>query len=183
MISRKDRKLMEAFEEKYTPQELLTAIQQIKAKGNLASFPLIDTESGQNDSVGTSLPEAILLYIKKLEGYRLRLREIHWSTTRKAEHELSDDLMSDLTDYEDSIAEEAMGIFGVRVKVGDIVPEIPEGKELKSILASLTNDTLTLLASLEPEEGKTNIPSGGIPSILEDIIHDLNKSKYLETLS
>ena len=181
MISNKDRRLLEAFEEKYTPQELLTAIQEIKTKGSLAGSPAIVVDS--NNTVGTSLPEAILLYIKKLEGYRIRLREIHWSAESKSRHELSDSLMSMLADYEDSIAEEAMGIFGVRVKVGDIVPAMPEGRDLKSILKSLTDDTLTLLASLEPSEGEPTIPSGGIPSVLEDIIHDLNKSKYLETLS
>lgn len=181
MISNKDRRLLEAFEEKYTPQELLTAIQEIKTKEKLVDSPDIAADS--NNTVGTSLPEAILLYIKKLEGYRIRLREIHWSTENKSKHELSDNLMSMLADYEDSIAEEAMGIFGIRVKVGDIVPEIPEGRDIKSILTSVTNDTLTLLASLEPSEGETSIPSGGIPSILEDILHDLNKSKYLETLS
>ena len=181
MISNKDRRLLEAFEEKYTPQELLTAIQEIKTKGNLVGSPAIAVDS--NTTVGTSLPEAILLYIKKLEGYRIRLREIHWSAENKSKHELSDSLMSMLADYEDSIAEEAMGIFGVRVKVGDIVPAMPEGRDLKSILKSLTDDTLTLLASLEPSEGEPTIPSGGIPSVLEDIIHDLNKSKYLETLS
>ena len=181
MISNKDRRLLEAFEEKYTPQELLTAIQEIKTKGKLVDSPAIAADS--NNTVGTSLPESILFYIKKLEGYRIRLREIHWSTENKSKHELSDNLMSMLADYEDSIAEEAMGIFGIRVKVGDIVPEIPEGRDIKSILTSVTNDTLTLLASLEPSEGETSIPSGGIPSILEDILHDLNKSKYLETLS
>ena len=181
MISNKDRRLLEAFEEKYTPQELLTAIQEIKTKGNLVDSHAIAADS--NNTVGTSLPEAILLYIKKLEGYRIRLREIHWSTENKSKHELSDNLMSMLADYEDSIAEEAMGIFGIRVKVGDIVPEIPEGRDIKSILTSVTNDTLTLLASLEPSEGETSTLSGGIPSILEDILHDLNKSKYLETLS
>ena len=181
MISNKDRRLLEAFEEKYTPQELLTAIQEIKTKGSLSGSPAFVVDS--NNTVGTSIPEAILLYIKKLEGYRIRLREIHWSTENKSKHELSDNLMSMLADYEDSIAEEAMGIFGIRVKVGDIVPEIPEGRDIKSILTSVTNDTLTLLASLEPSEGETSIPSGGIPSILEDILHDLNKSKYLETLS
>lgn len=179
MISRRDKRLMEAFEGKYTPQELLSAIQQIK--GNLAGVPVDAPMEDESESI--SIPEAILLYIKKLEGYRIRLREIHWSAKSKAEHELSDDLMSDLVDYEDSIAEEAMGIFGVRVKVGDIIPELPKEQDLKSVLNALTNDTLTLLASLEPEAGKTSIPSGGIPSILEDIIHDLNKSKYLETLS
>ena len=181
MISNKDRRLLEAFEEKYTPQELLTAIQEIKTKGNLVDSHAIAADS--NNTVGTSLPEAILLYIKKLEGYRIRLREIHWSTENKSKHELSDNLMSMLADYEDSIAEEAMGIFGIRVKVGDIVPEIPAGRDIKPILTSLTNDTLTLLASLEPSEGETSTLSGGIPSILEDIMHDLNKSKYLETLS
>lgn len=181
MISRKDRKLMEAFEQKYTPQELMNTIQVIK--GNLSdgqpSAIVIE-----EPTVGTSIPEAILLYIKQLEGYRIRLREIHWAATRKAEHELSDDLMTDLVDYEDSIAEEAMGLFGVRIKVGDIVPEMPSGKTIKELLTNLTANTLTLLASFEGEtEGKVGLPGGGIPSILEDILHDLNKSKYLETLS
>ena len=91
MISNKDRRLLEAFEEKYTPQELLTAIQEIKTKGNLIGSPAIVVDS--NNTVGTSLPEAILLYIKKLEGYRIRLREIHWSAESKSRHELSDSLM------------------------------------------------------------------------------------------
>ena len=87
--------------------------------------------------------------------------------------------MSELTDYEDSIAEESMGIFGIRIKVGDIVPVMPEAVDTKTLLVNLNSDTLTLLASLENEDSIF----GGIPSILEDILHDVNSSRYLETLS
>ena len=167
----RDRKLMEEFEQKYTPQQLMNAIHAIK--GNLSNEQLTGEELDTSD-VGTSIPEAILLYIRKLEGYRIRLRELHWSAAKKSEHELTDTLMSELTDYEDSIAEESMGIFGVRIKVGDIVPVMP-----KPLLVNLNSDTLTLLASLENEDSIF----GGIPSILEDILHDVNSSRYLETLS
>ena len=172
----RDRKLMEEFEQKYTPQQLMNAMQAIK--GNLSNGQLTDEELDTSD-VGTSIPEAILLYIRKLEGYRIRLRELHWSAVKKSEHELTDTLMSELTDYEDSIAEESMGIFGVRIKVGDIVPVMPKSVDTKTLLVNLNSDTLTLLASLENEDSIF----GGIPSILEDILHDVNSSRYLETLS
>ena len=87
----RDRKLMEEFEQKYTPQQLMNAIQAIK--GNLSNGQLSDEELDTSD-VGTSIPEAILLYIRKLEGYRIRLRELHWSAAKKSEHELTDTLMS-----------------------------------------------------------------------------------------
>ena len=88
--------------------------------------------------------------------------------------------MSSLTDYEDSIAEDAMGAFGFRIKVGDIVPVMPEELELNSLLPSLTNLTISLKQKLE----KSTISSefSGIISILDDMIHDLNKGKYLETI-
>ena len=66
----RDRKLMEEFEQKYTPQQLMNAIQAIK--GNLSNGQLSDEELDTSD-VGTSIPEAILLYIRKLEGYRITL--------------------------------------------------------------------------------------------------------------
>lgn len=174
VISYKDKMLLEEFEEKYTPQELLQTIEKIK--GN--ESPESTTVNSKNDiQIGFgSVEEAVLDYIRKLEGYRVRLREFHWSASKMSTHELTDNLMSDLTDYEDSVAEETMGILGFRIKVGSIIPVIPEVSDLKSLLTSLISDTLTLRACVEDDKN-----FAGIVSILDDIEHDINKSKYLET--
>lgn len=191
MISRQDRKIMEAFEEKYTPEDLLNTIDEIKKKNNADDMgkPALERDDVTIAKAGeleeTSIPEALLFYIKKLEGYRIRLKESHWSTKHKAEHDLTDNLISKLLDYEDEIAENSMGVFGIRIKAGDIVPEFPpitENTTVKTIIDSLTDDTLTLLASLELDEGRPADYTRGILAILEDVVCLLNKSKYLSDM-
>lgn len=197
MISKRHKMLLEAFEDTYTPEDLLNTIQQIKSErkdskkentdknsvsaiGKIVSDDSVEhVKSDSKETVvsETSISEAILDYIKFLEGSRIRLRELHWSTTNKSEHLLTDSLMEEVEKFEDEFAEELMGILGVRIKVGDINAEIPDKKSTLDILDNLTDSTLVMRASLEDD-----VRYLGTISLIDDFLHILNKSKYLETL-
>lgn len=197
MISKKHKMLLEAFEDSYTPEDLLNTIQQIKSehsdsekesiskKSKLSSEKTsVDDTEASNDiksrkiSVSeTGISEVTLNYIKFLEGSRIRLMELHWSTENKSEHLLTDELMEEVEAFEDNFAEETMGILGVRIRVGDITPTISDKKTTCDVLNNLIDSTLIMRASYEDD-----VKYLGIVSLIDDFLHFLNKCKYLETL-
>ena len=119
----------------------------------------------------------ILNYIQKLEGYRIRLRELHWSAERMSAHKLTDDLMNTLVNIEDDIAEDLQGFLGIRIGVGTVSPVMPEAKDIKSLLETIKQETLSLRETID------GVPDFvGIVSMLDDLVHSMNKSLYLETL-
>lgn len=197
MISRKHKMLLEAFENSYTPEDLLNTIRQIKDehsdsdKKNIVKKLKLTSEKTSADDTETSndiksreitvsetgISEATLNYIKFLEGSRIRLRELHWSTENKSEHLLTDELMEEVESFEDGFAEETMGILGVRIQVGDITPNISDKKTTREVLDDLIDSTLIIRASYEDD-----VRYSGIVSLIDDFLHFLNKGKYLETL-
>ena len=48
--------------------------------------------------------EFVFIYIRFLEGVRIRLREFHWETKRNAKHKLTDDMISYYESKEDEVA-------------------------------------------------------------------------------
>lgn len=169
-INRKDRVLLENLGNKYGNDVVASALMSIAAR-----------KYGQisNNKDGRSLPqEAVLEYIKYLEGVRIRLREIHWSVDKNSLHKLTDDMISEIEKTEDDIAEDLMGFCGFRIKVGEVVPNIPSASELGAVISELTEKTIELEASIEGDK-KFN----GIINVLDDLIHYLNKSDYLSTFA
>lgn len=118
----------------------------------------------------------IMTYINKLEGYRIRTRECHWDAPNMSLHKLCDDIMSDLEDYEDEIAEDAQGLYG-QIKIGMLVPILPEATDLQSMLVALRKDTAFLLKVLK------EIKFTGIVNILEEMVHKINQWIYLERIA
>ena len=132
--------------------------------------------SGDNDEIG-NYQTLILNYIQKLEGFRIRLRELHWSAERMSAHKLTDDLMNTLVNIEDDIAEDLQGFLGIRIGVGAVSPVMPEAKDIKSLLETIKQETLSLREAID------GVPDFvGIVSMLDDLVHSMNKSLYLETL-
>ena len=120
----------------------------------------------------------VLEYIKKIEGFRIRLREIHWSTQKHSEHVLTDDLIKEFEEHEDSVAEVCMGVLGVRIKVGEVIPTLPEETTLKDLLVT------ALLAAVELKRNVETSPNfAGLVNLLDDFVQEISKGKYLETLA
>lgn len=168
-ISRQDRMLLESLENKYGTDAVATAIMTIANRENAVSVDTVDNV--------VTPQEAVLDFIKFIEGVRIRLREIHWEAERNSRHLLTDDIISSLEDSEDNIAEDLMGICGFRIKVGAIIPKMPIQVELCQLLCELHEAVIQLCACLESDS-----IYGGIVNELEDLMHKIGKWKYLETL-
>ena len=170
-ISRKDRVVLEALSEEYGVDLLASAI--ITANNEIENNERTDIVAQE-----PSPADMVLDYIKRIEGYRIRIREFHWDAKNNSLHKLADSLMSDLVEYEDSIAEDFMGIIGYRIQVGTVIPKLPKSTEIKALLNEMTNDALLLKKYI----GALPLWSG-ITSLIDECIHLLNKSKYLAELS
>ena len=114
-------------------------------------------------------------YICSLHGYLIRLKEVHWSTNSNAEHLLCDEIMDMVRDCEDELTESAMGLYGEKVKVGDLKPYLPNAEELKPMLKELVGETVTMKKKLNKDI------EAGLCNILDDIIASAQKYMYRST--
>jgi len=114
-------------------------------------------------------------FLSCLEGYHQALKGIHWNTTCKAEHLLTDDIDDSVLEYEDKIAENLMGCGDFRFEIGDLKTMLPSARTLSEILKELQSDVNRFQEELDDKE------HAGIINILEDFTEDINKWKYLAT--
>lgn len=189
------KRLLEAFEKTYTTEDILSVISEIKDKSTNDEVEInqdlpVDTHNVVTTSTevkSVAIPDAIIEFVKYLEGVVIRLKELHWNTENNAEHYLISDLIETTTMFEDNFVESCMGITGERIKTGDITPKIPDDIVLKDVIEELTDTVLTMRASIDCDccDKECNINKNeyfGIVSILDDYIQFLNKKQYQETL-
>lgn len=114
-------------------------------------------------------------YICDLHGYLIRLKEIHWSTSLNSEHLLCDDIMDSIWENEDRLAESAMGVYGQKIKIGELTPYLSETDKLIPLLSEMEEETI----ELKKELNKPN--EYGLVNVLDDILTDIGKFKYRAT--
>lgn len=124
------------------------------------------------------MKKEVLNFLSELEGYHQILKEIHWSTKNKAEHLLTDEIDSAVLEYEDSIAENTMGILNTRFGVGDLKSLLPNAKSLDGVLKEMNDDLTSLRDKLDGDNNYV-----GLINILDDFASDINKWNYLRTFS
>ena len=116
-------------------------------------------------------------FIGVVEGWKFRCKQLHWASRKKNIHVYLDEFLQILSDYQDSIAEDVMGISG-NFNV-DTVKCVPCNCEnAKVFIANI---------KLATESYYNTIPSDteyvGIKSETENFIHNINKYKYLFSIS
>ena len=116
-----------------------------------------------------------LEFLNYLNGYHIRLKEIHWNTTCKAEHLLTDDIDGGVLEYEDKLAENLMGCGDFRFEIDELKTMLPSARTLSEILKEMQSDVNGFQDKLDDKE------HAGIINILEDFTEDINKWKYLAT--
>jgi len=111
-------------------------------------------------------------FLNDLEGYRQLLKELHWSTTCNAEHDLTDKICDAVQKYEDRLAEAMMGNGDFTYGVGDLTTMRPSSKNLTDMLKELTKDTLDFKGKLDAAKHE------GILNIIGDLCEDIDFWKY-----
>lgn len=128
------------------------------------------SENNQNTLQGIDL---FIHNLNLLEGYKTRLKNLHWSAANDMIHQRIDQMLSATNDFQDSIAEEAMGIHN------QFGPAMING------IQCLITDPISLLEDIK---SKMNIFYKaicgnelycGIESEIELFFHEINKHIYL----
>lgn len=117
--------------------------------------------------------EFIVGLISKLEGYKTRLAELHWSASSHSLHVVINDFQSEIDDFEDAIAENAIALWDF-IRPGELKPELPEAKEFEILLEDLRG----LLISIK-REASDSMMWTGIINRTDDFFEVVNKYIYL----
>lgn len=123
-----------------------------------------------------TLKTKVLDFLCALEGYHQALKMLHWSTTNKAEHLLTDEIDGDILEFEDSLAEATMGCLNIRYGIGDLKTMLPSSKNTTELLSELANDIITL-----KKEIGDDVKYSGLHNILDDYMSKVNAWNYLRT--
>lgn len=119
-----------------------------------------------------------ITFISKLEAFKTKCKNLHWSAPNEPIHVRLDEFLDVLSDYEDSVAEEVMGITK-QFKPTDINPA--PFTHIQSIINA--SDFIEAI-SKETDIFYNNLCSScaGLKSETETFIHNINKYKYLFSL-
>ena len=136
--------------------------------------PIIENKDRNNELIGAQF---FINFINKLEGFKTKCKNLHWSAPKKNIHVYLDEFLGILSDYQDSVAEDYQGILG------HMQPNVIEGIKSQSLNAiDFINEV-----KIATETFYNNIPDDtcyvGIKSETETFIHNIFKYKYLFELT
>ena len=120
--------------------------------------------------------DTCLCFLSTLEGFKTRCKNLHWSAPRKNIHVYLDEFLEILSDYQDALAEEYMGISG----------QFAPNKIVGTPPSSLTFMDFIIEVRVSTHQFYNTIPEdcmyAGIKSECETFMHNINKYKYLFSL-
>jgi hypothetical protein len=119
----------------------------------------------------------ILNFENRLQGYKTRVKELHFSANRHSIHIILDDFEGELSEFEDEIMEELQAIHG-QYTPGEINPVLPKSLDSDSLLREIRADLINMREFLDRQP----MYSGSV-SVLDDFLHNVNKTIYLIRLS
>ncbi len=110
-----------------------------------------------------------------LEGFKVKFRELHWNAKLMSDHKLCDSLISSVTEFQDSFAEEGFPIFG-KFNSGEFFPIQQFSDSTKETLFDLQTMIYNFKALLtEPQYCS-------LSALCDNFLHEINKSIYLNSL-
>ena len=116
-------------------------------------------------------------FLNQLEGWKTKLKNLHWAAPKKNIHVYLDDFLEVVSDYQDSVAEDYQGILG------HMQPNAIKGTPCDALNAiDFIKEVI-----VKTEEFYNRIPQDtcyvGIKSETETFIHNIFKYKYLFELT
>lgn len=180
MISRANISLSKLFEE-FSPKDVAEIINDYPVKANNITDKRAEIDKDNLDVFSKDEPlspyEAILNFLKNLEGIRINLKELHWNTLATKTHNITSEFMSAIDKMEDEIAEDMQGFYKVRIQIGQLIPIEWHLNELNEIISTTLQQTIVLKASIIDVHGLD-----GVVSILDEFMHKMNTYGYLEMM-
>ena len=88
--------------------------------------PIIENKDKSSELIGAQF---FINFINKLEGFKTKCKNLHWSAPKKNIHVYLDEFLGILSDYQDSVAEDYQGILG------HMQPNVIEGIKSQSLNA------------------------------------------------
>lgn len=149
---------------------------------DILDFELPEEGSPQSDTINNSDP--IQTYLNKLEGYKTRVKNIHWAAKllpyneKESAHVKLDEIFDELGDYQDSIAEVYMGSFHKSLPMGFLKGILPDTNDPLELIEMLRGD-LVLFHS----QHKDDMMYIGMINSTEDFIQTLDNKRYLTDLT
>ena len=119
-----------------------------------------------------------LNFICKLEGYKTLLKNIHWSAPQLTYHREIDDLLDEVIEFQDIVAEESMGYMGEQFKMGDLKGVMDSLKDPLEILKAIHTDTMSFYSSIKSDDSLI-----GVVNAVNDFQQGLLKFLYLFPLA
>lgn len=133
------------------------------------------TSSNLNEPVNPT--ELFITFLNKLEGWKTKCKNLHWSAPKKNIHEYLDDFLDILSNYQDELAEEIMGI------TDKFQPNILKGIPSNALNAFDFIDEVKMGTLAFYDKIPQDSIYKGVTSECETFIHNINKYIYLFKLS
>lgn len=134
------------------------------------------SENTLNTFTKSSNSNMFIEFLNSLEGAKTRCKNLHWAAHKKNTHVYLDEFLSILSDFQDAIAEDYMGIEG-KLAPNIIVPTSSMAIDALSFIRELCEKVQNFYSKIP-----TEIKYKGITAECETFIHELNKYKYLFSL-
>lgn len=116
----------------------------------------------------------ILNYINLCEGWKVAIKSLHWDAKNMSQHELCDDIASEISDFEDLVSEVEQSISG-KLPINSLKPKSYKIVSLKSFVEDVISSTQKFLKNLNGM-GKKYV---GIKSECETFIGVMQRKLYL----
>lgn len=109
----------------------------------------------------------------ELQGFKTRIKELHYSASSMALHKLIDEFDKDFHEFDDALMEGSQAIWGT-IKPGTLEPDLPESMDFLDLLSEIRS----LLARIKNEAGESLIWTG-LVSTTDSFFEKIGKYIYL----
>ena len=116
----------------------------------------------------------VLEYIELCEGWKVAIKNLHWSASNLSQHKLCDDIADAISEFEDLVSEVEQSISG-KIKKNGFTPKSYEITSLKSFVDDVISSSKDFLGELE-KMGDNYV---GIKSECETFIGTMQRNSYL----
>jgi hypothetical protein len=119
-------------------------------------------------------------FLKDLEGFKVKLKELHWNTDLLNTHKLCDDVLTSVSKNQDAFAEDGFTVF-FNFLDNDFFPNRIVTSDLEETIKLLGQKLRTFRKQLDSSDNKEKYV--GLISVCDAFIHEVNTFQYLSELN